>query len=296
MVVVSILGAAVLLASKAYGNQIDDKTAKALVDLTSPIEDGCSMVFQYSDKPCIYESTWGCDFENNVLWATEGCRGVFLRKTHPHKQIKCGEGLGSDIKYECDLPKFDKKTDVKFFSAAGRCDATLLHPVLKPVDMGVPIPEFGVCFKNKSGHWNVFQCIDDDHIKQTIYSDETCTRRTKYHTKNAETVFENGVCNTNGGAYNMILEWESEPCPVRELQKPVCGFPGFKLKMRVKDRTASFKNVEDSCNCSLMCQDADAWQFNIKRKKCYCRAKPVAEGRNRTSENKNYVSSFPIDE
>lgn len=284
--------AAVLLTSKVHGDEA--------VDLTKPIEDGCAIVHQASLKPCEYEVSWGCDLENNKMWVTDGCRGTFMRKTHPFVQIRCGEGISPDNMYECDLPIFEAKTDVEFYDPMGNCDSYISSPVVDPIDFNVPIPEFDVCFKNKSGHWNIFTCLHPNAFKQVIYTDETCTVTTKYHTKSHETIFENGKCNLSGGNYKMILAWDPKPCPVKEEGEPevkiVCGFPGFKLKMRVKDRTKSFKYVEDACECSLLCQGDDAWQFHIKRGKCHCRAKPNKERINRTTPNKHYVSSFPIDE
>lgn len=80
---------------------------------------------------------------------------------------------------------------------------------------------------------------------------------------------------------------------VKVTEATVCGFPGMKLKMRVKDRTKYFKYVEDSCSCAQLCAGEDSWMMTVKKGKCYCRKRPESEKRNRTVRNKNFISSIP---
>merc|ERR1719219_808668 len=61
----------------------------------------CVLKMQRSAAPCVEGETWGCDYENGKLWATQGCR---LEVTYAKEKVVCGEGQDKSIRYECDLP------------------------------------------------------------------------------------------------------------------------------------------------------------------------------------------------
>ena len=93
------------------------------------------------------------------------------------------------------------------------CEAVLDHHVMPTVHFDIPIPAFDTCFENPGCCYVKMECLKDGRLQEIHYSDEKCsTPKNIHNTNHSSGIFENGVCNTQGGRHFIMMKWDPKYC------------------------------------------------------------------------------------